>query len=57
MLNEHRAGFPAADLCRRHGIDATLRTRRTKYGVMDVPGARALKAVVDLVQFGLAIRG
>ena len=48
ILKEHRAGLPAAELCRKHGIsNATLYTWRSKYGGMEVSDARKLKALED----------
>ena len=46
ILKEHQAGLSAADLCRKHGIsDATFYNWRSKYGGMDVPDAKRLKAL------------
>jgi putative transposase len=48
VLKEHQAGIPVVELCRKHGIsDATFYTWRTKYGGMEVSGARKLKALED----------
>ena len=48
VLKEQQAGFPVADLCRKHGIsDATFYTWRTKYGGMEVSDARKLKVVEE----------
>ena len=46
ILNEHQAGLSAKDLCRKYGIsDATFYKLRSKYGGMEVPDARRLKAL------------
>jgi putative transposase len=35
-LKEHEAGAKTADLARKHGVsDATLYSRKTKFGVME----------------------
>ncbi len=48
ILKEHQAGMSAADLCRRHGIsDATFYKWRSKYGGMEVSGARKLKVLEE----------
>lgn len=48
ILKEHQAGFSAKELCRKHGIsDATFYKWRSKYGGMEVPEARRLKALED----------
>ena len=48
VLNEHQAGIPVAELCRKHGIsDATFYTWRKKYGGMDVSDARRLKGLEE----------
>ena len=48
VLKEHQAGATAADLCRKHRIsDATLHTRRSKYGGMEVSDARKLKGLEE----------
>lgn len=46
FLKEADAGVPVKDLCRRHGFsDASFYTWRTKFGGMDVSGAKRLKAL------------
>ena len=46
VLKEHQAGATAADLCRKHGVsDATFYKWRSKYGGMEVPDAKKLKAL------------
>ncbi len=41
-------GASAADICRKYGIsDATFYNWRNKYGGMDVPDAKRLKALED----------
>lgn len=46
ILKEHQAGATAVTLCRKHGIsDATFYKWRSKYGGMEVSGARKLKAL------------
>ena len=48
ILKEHQAGFPARELCRKHGIsDATFYNWRSKYGGMEVSEARRLKALEE----------
>lgn len=48
ILKEHQAGMSAADLCRKYGVsDATFYKWRSKYGGMDVPDARKLKALEE----------
>jgi len=48
VLKEHQAGMSAADLWRRHGIsDATFYKWRSKYGGMEVSGARKLKSLEE----------
>jgi putative transposase len=48
ILKEHQAGLSAAEICRRYGIsDATFYNWRNKYGGMDVPDAKRLKALED----------
>src|SRR5215468_6213032 len=48
VLNEHQAGIPVVELCRKHGIsDATFYTWRTKYGGMEVSDAHKLKALEE----------
>ncbi|KAF0674399.1 glutamyl-tRNA synthetase [Profundibacterium mesophilum KAUST100406-0324] len=46
ILKEHQAGLGVKELCRQHGIsDATFYKWRSKYGGMEVPDARRLKAL------------
>jgi len=48
VLREHEAGAKTADLARKHGIsEATLYNWKAKYGGMDVPDAKRLKALED----------
>jgi putative transposase len=48
VLREHEAGAKAGDLCRKHGMsEATLYNWKSKFGGMDVPDARRLKALDD----------
>ncbi len=48
VLKEHRAGLPAAELCRTHGIsEATFYAWRAKYGGMEVSDARRLRALEE----------
>jgi putative transposase len=44
ILKQAQAGMKIVDLCRIHGIsDATFYNWRTKYGGMEVSGAKRLK--------------
>ena len=46
ILKEHQAGLGAKELCRKHGVsDATFYKWRSKYGGMEVPDVRKLKAL------------
>lgn len=46
FLKEADAGMPIKDLCRRHGFsDASYYLWRSKFGGMDVPDAKRLKAL------------
>jgi putative transposase len=48
ILKEHQAGLSAADLCRKYGVsDATFYKWRSKFGGMEVPEARRLKALEE----------
>jgi putative transposase len=48
ILKQHQAGVGAKELCRKHGVsDATFYKWRSKYGGMDVPDARKLKALEE----------
>jgi putative transposase len=45
-LKEAEAGVPVKELCRKHGFsDASFYTWRSKFGGMDVPDAKRLKAL------------
>ena len=47
-IQEHEAGTPTQELCRRHGIGAqTLYRWKAKYGGMSVPDAQRLKTLED----------
>ncbi|TDX21436.1 putative transposase [Rhodovulum visakhapatnamense] len=46
ILKEHQAGLGAKELCRKHGVsDATFYRWRSRYGGMEAPDARRLKAL------------
>lgn len=46
ILKEHQAGLGARELCRKHGVsDATFYKWRAKFGGMEVPDAKKLKAL------------
>jgi putative transposase len=46
VLREHEAGAKTADLARKHGIsEATLYNWKAKYGGMDRPDAKRLRAL------------
>ena len=46
VLKEHEVGVKTADLCRKHGIsEATFYNWKSKYGGMEVPEARRLRAL------------
>jgi putative transposase len=48
VLKEAEAGARTADLARRHGIsEATLYNWKAKYGGLEVPEAKRLKALED----------
>ena len=48
ILKEHQAGLSAADLCRKYGVsDATFYKWRSKFGGMEVPEAKRLKALEE----------
>jgi len=48
ILKEHEAGVPVSDLCRKHGVsDASIYKWKAKYGGLDVPEAKRLKALED----------
>lgn len=45
-MKEAEAGVPVKELCRKHGFsDASFYTWRSKFGGMDVPDAKRLKAL------------
>jgi putative transposase len=44
ILEEHEAGVPVADLCRKHGVsDASIYTWKAKFGGMDVSRLKTLE--------------
>ena len=46
FLKEAEAGMPVKDLCRKHGFsDVSFYNWRNKYGGMDLPDAKRLKAL------------
>lgn len=48
VLQEAEAGAKIGDLCRRHGLtETTFHRWRRKYGGLQVPEARRLKALED----------
>ena len=48
ILREQEAGAKTADVCRRHGVSsATFYAWKAKYGGMDVPETKRLKALED----------
>ena len=48
ILKEHETGVSVIDLCRKHGInDASIYKWKAKYGGLDVPEAKRLKALED----------
>ena len=48
MLKEHEAGRKVPDLAREIGVsDATIYTRKSKYGGMEVNEAQRLKSLAD----------
>ena len=48
VLREHEAGAKAGDLARKHAIsEATLYNWKAKFGGMDVPDARKLRALEE----------
>jgi putative transposase len=48
VLREHEAGAKTSDLARKHGVsEATLYNWKAKYGDMDVPDAKRLRALED----------
>lgn len=48
VLREHEAGAKAGDLARKHGIsEATLYNWKSKFGGMEVSGARRLRTLEE----------
>ena len=48
FLKEAEAGLPVKELCRRHGFsDVSFYTWRNKFGGMDIPDAKLLRALED----------
>ena len=48
VLNEHRAGATAPELCRKHGIgDATFYAWKSKHGGMEVSDAKRLRGLEE----------
>lgn len=48
VLQEHEAGIPIADLCRKHSVSsASIYRWKAKYGGMDDSEAKRLKAPED----------
>ena len=48
ILKEQEAGMATAEVCRRHGIStATFYGWKAKYGGLEVPEAKRLKALED----------
>lgn len=48
MIKEQEAGFPTAELCRKHGLSpATFYKMKAKYGGMDLSDAKRLKQLED----------
>ena len=46
FLKEAEAGIPVKEVCRKHGFsDGSFSTWRAKFGGMDVPDAKRLKAL------------
>ena len=46
ILQEQEAGAPVVELCRKHGMsDATFYTWKSKYGGLEVSGAKRLRAL------------
>jgi len=46
VLREAEAGVPVKELCRKYGFsDATFYNWRSKYGGLDIPEAKRLKAL------------
>ena len=48
ILREQEAGYPTADVCRKHGVSgATFYKWKSKFGGLDVSDAKRLKALED----------
>ena len=48
ILKEQEAGMPTADVCRKHGVSsATFYKYKAKYGGLEVPDARRLRALEE----------
>ncbi len=48
FLKEAEAGMPVKELCRKHGFsDGSFYTWRSKFGGMQVPDVKKLKALED----------
>ena len=48
VLREHEAGMKTGDLARKHGIsEATIYNWKAKFGGMDVPEAKRLRALEE----------
>ena len=48
VLKEHDAGMKTGDLARKHGIsEATIYNWKAKFGGMDVPEAKRLRALEE----------
>jgi len=48
ILEEHEAGVPVAELCRKHGVsDASIYKWKAKFGGMEVSEAKRLKQIED----------
>jgi len=48
ILQEHEAGRPSDEVCRKHGIaKATLFRWKARYGGLDVSEAKRLKGLVE----------
>lgn len=51
ILKEHEAGVSVAELCRKHGVsDASIYKWKAKFGGMDVPEAKRLKGLDELMR-------
>ena len=48
MIKEQEAGFPTAEVCRKHGLSpATFYKLKAKYGGLEVSDARRLRQLED----------